>query len=57
MMCWAHSWNGGIEECIQNFGEILLGKFPLESLKRTWENNITSKMDLRKVGCKDGIQM
>lgn len=54
-MCWGRSWNGGIEECIQNFGGMLLGKFPLESLRRTWENNI--KMDLRKVRCKDGIQV
>lgn len=29
-------------------------KTPFESLRRTWENNI--KMDLRKVGCKNGIQ-
>lgn len=54
-MCWACSWNWGIKECVQNFGGILLGKFPLGSLRRTWENNI--KMELRKVGCKDGIQM
>jgi hypothetical protein len=54
-MCWACSWNGGIEECKQNFGWILLGKFPLESFRRILENNI--KMDLRKVGCKDGLQM
>jgi hypothetical protein len=36
-MCWACSWNGGIEECTQNFNWILLGKFPLESLRRTLE--------------------
>jgi hypothetical protein len=54
-MGWAYSWNGGIEECLQNFGGILLGKFPLESLRRTLENHI--KVDLRKVGCKDGMQM
>jgi hypothetical protein len=40
MMCWACKWNGVIEEGIQNFGGILLGKFPLEILRKTWENNI-----------------
>jgi len=30
MVCWACRWNGGIEECIQNFGGILLGKLPLK---------------------------
>ena len=39
-MFWACNWNGVIEECIQNFGGILLGKFLLESLRRTWEKNI-----------------
>lgn len=44
---------------MKNAYKILVGyfleKLPLESLRKTWGNN--RKMDLRKVGCKDGIQM